>query len=266
MSRGRFVKISRTGVLLVLALVYLSGCDDPSGQSATVGAPAASRSAPIDPPPPAPGTQFEELTAAQIQEAVVQDMSAVTSLRMKGTGDVGGTPTRIDVRLDQAGNCVQWMSGADGTSWTRTDGVTAYLKGDWKFWFRHNDTKEAARRMIDAVGGRWAKYPKGSGRGISPFCQLDQVTGGLFPEGIGVGVTKGEVRTVLGQRAIRIEVRHDDQVDHFWIATEGEHHVLRLRTTGGTDQKSLTLSEYGEKLGDVLPRKGQYVDLSKALG
>lgn len=251
---------------LVVGVVVLTGCGEEKKTQEpvtfTMGSAASGREEPIDPPPPDPDTPFEDLTAAQIQEAVSNDMATVTSLRMNGSGGRGGQAIGLNVMMDVNGHCNGRLTGPTGAARMMSDGKSSYIKANRKFWVSTIGSAHDAQNVLDLVGDKWAKAPKGSAD-FSSFCDLTSLTQGMFPNGFGVGVTKGEIRTINGQRAIEISVQRDTQVDHMWVAIDGPHYVLRVETKGGADQSTYDLTEFNEPVGRVRPPKGQFVDVEK---
>lgn len=250
-------------VVLVAAAVV--GCDASDEPDLPVsGAAAEARTAPIDPPPADPDVPFEEWTVAQIQEAVVADLEDVTSVRAKGSGEIGGKMLDIDVRVDANGHCNQWLSGRHGTSRIVTDGRTPYVKGDAEYWSeRYAEYPDAARHIVDVAGDKWLQYPAGSTLDTS-LCTLGNVIGNYFPEGIGVGARKGRVDVIRGHRVIEILLASQGGTDRLWIATEGDHHVLRLSSSGG-DRMSFDLLGYNEPVGRVRPPRNRTVNMLRIL-
>lgn len=210
------------------------------------------------------GEDFADLPIAEIRDAVFEDMRDAKSLTISGTvpSDDGGEVT-LDVSMNSDGHCVgEFGSGDVSAEILRTDDGT-FMRADQQFWEASTGDPAAAAAITDALDGRWAKFPETDAADFDDFCDLDSFIGELDEDEDEdtKDATKGEVEDVDGEQALEIIDEDDDgTTTHVWVATEGDHYILKFE---GDESQTMTITDYNEPVDAETPADDDWVDLAE---
>jgi hypothetical protein len=236
----------RTTVVRVFALAALAGSLTACGGDKGSAGPTAEAG-------------FVDKAVPDIETAVVDDMKALSALRVSGTVSQGGKDVTMDLALTKEGSCEGTMSFASGKADLRGVDGAAYLKGDADFWTGMAGPQGTA--IVSMLGDKWAKVP---GNEFASFCDLDEFLK-EFTKDNATGEKLGASKEVAGFPAVEITGDKDGNTTSVWVATSDPHYVLEL-TVSGKDQVHFTLSDFGKEFDIQAPADDEVVDLSKMAG
>jgi hypothetical protein len=202
---------------------------------------------------------FSDGTAAEIRDAVVDDMGKLSSVRLAGTATVEGQPITLDVHMDTEGNCVGSIVLKGGRAQLVNTPSESYLRGNGPFWRNTSQTPAQGEAMVRTVGSKWVRMGAGAGD-FSSFCDLDQVVSSIGEES--QAVDKGDFGQVDGQGAVSLTKPGSvGGTDTVWVAAEGRHYILKLETVGGEEPGSFTLTDHDQPVDVHIPDRSEVVDL-----
>ena len=192
---------------------------------------------------------FTSKSAAEIVSTAVKDSAAASSFSLDGTVNQPGSDITLDLAVSASG-----MS--EGTIWINGGSVqvieidgTGYFKADMKFW-----TKYASAAAADLLVGRWVYGPMTS----SPFSTFKgflsprKVISSFFGNAQGP-YKKGGTSTVDGQQVIAITGSGSGAL---YVATTGEHFVVRLQATKGSSNGTISFTHYNRPVRPKKPARG----------
>ncbi|MFF7280327.1 hypothetical protein [Streptomyces griseorubiginosus] len=245
------------------ATAGLTGCqpgqdtsDSGTGVSSTSAAPAESA---------AKKEPFAGLTGGEIAEQATKATTGASSLRMKGDipDDESGGTISLDVALNKKGECAGTigMGGKGRTELIKT-GDLVYMKFDEAFLREQSDgeSKSDTDAAVAMLAGKWTKT-KATGadaKEFGDFCDLTKVLEGA--EDTGSDATRGKTTTVDGAPAIVLHEKDGKDRYTLYVATEGKPYLLRVDSTAGADQGSVTFSDFDEPVPAQKPA-GEILDL-----
>ncbi|MEU0410228.1 hypothetical protein ABZ307_20740 [Streptomyces griseorubiginosus] len=252
------------------ATAGLTGCqpgqdtaDSGTGVSSTSAAPAKSSE------PTAKKDPFAGLTGGEIADRATKATTGASSLRMKGDipDDESGSTISLDVALNRKGECVGTIGmGGKGRAELIKTGNLVYMKFDEAFLREQSDgeAKSDTEAAVAMLAGKWTKT-KATGadaKEFGDFCDLTTVLDGA--EDTGSDATRGKTTTVDGAPAITLHEKDGKDRYTLYVATEGKPYLLRVDSTAGADQGSVTFSDFDEPVPAQKPA-GKILDLD-ALG
>ena len=189
------------------------------------------------------------MSAAQIVSTAVKDSAAASSFSLDGTINQPGSDITLDLSVSASGMSEGTISINGGSlRVVEIDGV-GYFKADTKFW-----TKYANAAAAQLLAGRWVYGPMNS----SPFSTFKQFLSPRFvissffsnPQG---PFTKGGTSTVNGQRVIAITGTGSGAL---YVATTGEHVVVRVQATKGSSSGTVSFTHYDRPVRPKQPAGG----------
>jgi len=209
------------------------------------------------------GEDFADLTVAEIKDAVLEDMGEVESLNLAGTLPTeGGGEVTLDVSMGSDGECAGTFGrdGVEAEILRSSDGT--FMRAGEDFWAAATGDEAAASAIMQVLGDKWAKLPDASASDFDELCDLDSFLSELDEDEDDdtKDATKGEVEDVDGEEALEIiDEDEDGTVTHIWIATEGEHYILKMETEGDA-ATTMTISDYNEPVDAETPAEGEWID------
>ncbi|MFK4103521.1 hypothetical protein ACI2L1_26260 [Streptomyces sp. NPDC019531] len=249
------------------ATAGLTGCR-PGQDTADNGTSASSASAE---PSKSAGKKepFAGLTGGEIADRSTKATTGASSLRMKGDipDDESGGTISLDVLLNKKGECAGTIGmGGKGKAELIKTGDIVYMKFDEAFLREQSEgeSKSDTDAAVAMLAGKWTKT-KATGadaKEFEGFCDLGAVLDGA--EDTNSDASRGKTTTVDGAQAITLHEKDGKDRYTLYIATEGKPYLLRIDSTAGADQGSVTFSDFGEPVPAQKPT-GEILDLD-ALG
>ncbi|WP_405661153.1 hypothetical protein OG379_09515 [Streptomyces sp. NBC_01166] len=196
---------------------------------------------------------------AMLDEANTR-MSKLSSLTIEITNEVGDDTVTWQMTTDLKNRCqVKNTFSRSGTLEQIRIGETDYVRPDKAYLetWSGND-------LGTARPGKWAKVPVAESK---PGGGLSQCTRPF--ESFGT-VTKGESTRIDGRKALGLKVTDPSDKGGkytFYVATEGEPHLLKAVYKGGEGGKQLTttsFSHFDEPLDIRPPASAQVLDMSES--
>ncbi|MET7732800.1 hypothetical protein ABZT02_15720 [Streptomyces sp. NPDC005402] len=249
------------------ATAGLTGCqpgqDKADTSSSASGASAGSGK------PPAKKEPFAGLTGGEIADRATKATTGATSLRMKGDipDDESGATISLDVLLNKKGECAGTIGmGGKGKADLIKTGDVVYMKFDEAFLREQSEgeSKADTDAAVAMLAGKWTKS-KATGadaKEFEGFCDLGSVLDGA--EDTDSDASRGKTATVGGVPAITLHEKDGKDRYTLYVATQGKPYLLRIDSTAGADQGSVTFSDFDEPVPSQKPA-GDILDLD-ALG
>lgn len=266
--------------LAALSLAAVTGCSSDTSEAEGDSTPSASTSAAETPgatetstgsassdpsSSEATGAPFADQSAEDIVAQARTAMQDVTSLHMVGTVNTQGQLIDIDLRMNTRRECTGTLGIGQGSARIVSVGTVSYVKADPAFFVAGGATPAQARAVLKVVGDKWLRL-SGQGAAFTSLCDLDSLLKELVSDDLGDQVEKGELAEIDGQQAIGIQGRGSGRPSVGYVATEGEHYVLRVETVGGAKRNRLDLSEFNQEVTVEAPPPSQVADLDKLRG
>jgi len=252
------------------ATAGLTGCQ-PGQDTADSGTGVSSTSAASTESAESAGNKepFAGLTGGEIADRATKATTGAGSLRMKGDipDDESSGIISLDVALNKKGECAGTIGmGGKGRVGLIKTGDLVYMKFDEEFLREQSDgeSKADTDAAVAMLAGKWTKT-KATGadaKEFGDFCDLTKVLEGA--EDTNSDATRGKTTTVDGTPAITLHEKDGKDRYTLYVATEGKPYLLRVDSTAGADQGSVTFSDFDEPVPARKPA-GEILDLD-ALG
>lgn len=207
---------------------------------------------------------FADQSAEQIREDTIADMKKLKSLRMDGQITTDGEEVGLDLAMDKDGNCAGSVEMTGATAEFISNAEATFLKGDEAFWQETTGGGPQADAVMKLVGDKWAKLPPGQGS-FESFCDIDSFLEELEDEDDETkDVEKAGEEEVDGTEAVVLSGKdEDDGTTKIWIASEGEHHILKMSNEGEDSPGEFTFSDFDEPVDADAPSADDVVDLAQ---
>ncbi|MCZ7416667.1 hypothetical protein [Streptomyces sp. WMMC897] len=251
----------------VAALVLgITGCG--SGDDDTS---AGGEQTPASSPQPDPtveksvGTELERKDAQEVMRLSEEAMTQAESMRVKGTVDLDGVETEMEIALDKGGSCEGRMSQpTGGFEFIGVEGH-GYMKADEKFWRANSEeSQEVEDIMVDLFADRWVDM--GEDEDISGFCDLGELMGDTSDAGSDPSATKGEKKQHEGVEVIPVTTKEEGETTTGLVANDDDApYILEMtnETEDGTVEK-MTFSDFDKPIEVTAPADA--VDLNDLAG
>ncbi|MEU6595383.1 hypothetical protein ABZ923_40360 [Streptomyces sp. NPDC046881] len=206
---------------------------------------------------------FKGQSADQVAAKAVSATRDSASLRMAGKVSADGQPLTVDVHVDTQKNCKGRMAMEQGSADVIHAGQATYIKGDEKFWANAAKGSGEQQKQARALSGRWVKVPVGDSR-TTGLCDKQGFLADMDSDkSERKGMTKGDVTTVDGRKAIPLRKKKGGETITMYVATEGKPYILKLDQSGGENPGTLVFSDYEKPVKATPPPAGQVIDGTK---
>jgi hypothetical protein len=193
--------------------------------SAKTGSAKTSSAAPVV---PSPKVLYDQMR---------KNVTASTSVRIKGQVTTGGKKTTIDIAGDRDGkNTRAVVSDGTGEVELLTTGGSTYIKADEAYW-----TKNASAAAAKIAAGKYVKVPSTIGTGD---LKVGSLLDGAFKDlPLSGALQKVESADVDGTPAYLLADRLKPQSGRMYVTADGKSNLLRIVSAkGGTG--TLDFSEW----------------------
>ncbi|MFE0577452.1 MULTISPECIES: hypothetical protein [unclassified Streptomyces] len=206
-------------------------------------------------------------SAQAIAEASRTAMSKVTSMRMVAKVSEGAGTTALDIRFDDAGDCVGTVTppGGSGKADVVKRGNDVWMKLDDDL-LRAQVPAEAAEDAIALINGRYLHGTTDNImlRDFAQFCDLDYFKSEFSSKPANEQLTKGARTTVDGRPAITVTGKRGGDTGSYQVSTQDEPYLLRVQGTKASGERvEATFSAFDEPVRPEPPAAADSVELSK---
>ncbi|MFE5491706.1 hypothetical protein ACFQ7Z_17415 [Streptomyces virginiae] len=206
-------------------------------------------------------------SAQAVADASRKAMSEVTSMRMVAKVTEGAGTTALDIRFDEAGNCVGSVTppGGSGKAAVIKRGNDVWMKLDDKL-LRAQVPGAAAEDAIALINGRYLHGTTDNIllRDFAQFCDLDYFKREFSSKPANEQLTKGSTTTVDGRPAITVTGKRGGDTGTYEVSTQDEPYLLRIRGAKASGERvEATFSDFDEPVRPKPPAPADSVDLSK---
>ncbi|GHG51452.1 lipoprotein [Streptomyces capoamus] len=206
---------------------------------------------------------FKGQSADQVAAKAVAATRNSESLRMAGKVSADGQPLTVDFHVDTQKNCKGRMAMQRGSADVIHAGQATYIKGDKEFWAGAAENSGGRRKQTEALSGRWVKVPVGDSR-TTGLCDKQGFLADMDSDkSERKGMTKGDVTTVNGHKALPLKKKKGAETITMYVATEGKPYILKLHQSGGDNPGTIVFSDYGKPVKATPPPAGQVIDGTK---
>ncbi|MEU9116728.1 hypothetical protein AB0D04_34520 [Streptomyces sp. NPDC048483] len=208
-------------------------------------------------------------SAQQVSDTALDALVGAKSLRLRtlSTAD----PGKLDITLDQAGNCVGTISkGSLGRVDLVKRGKQVWMKPDAAFWKSQLPGKQgddAARKYQ----GRYLHGTTGNAflKSLATACDLTafqkSAAGPTSPPPSGhptPQMAKGKPTVQEGTRVLPVVKKVDGVVQTLYVAVDGKHYPRKLTAEANHETGTVLLSNYDQPVPSKTPPPGKTVDIS----
>ncbi|MFE1770504.1 hypothetical protein [Streptomyces sp. NPDC059008] len=211
-------------------------------------------------------------SAQQISDDALDQLVAAKSLRLRTLTTAG--PTKLDITLDQAGNCAGAISkGALGRVQMIKRGDQVWMKPDAAFWksqFPGTQGTEAAAKYKDTF--LHGTTHDGFLQSLSAACDLtafqksaagtDEPPTNTPSPSITSTLTKGRPTVHEGTRVLPVVRKFDGAVQTLYVAIKGKPYPLKLTTEIDHETGTILLSNYDRPVPTKTPAPADTVDIA----
>ncbi|WP_420078110.1 hypothetical protein ACN6AT_01535 [Streptomyces sp. JL4002] len=208
-------------------------------------------------------------SAQDIADASRKAMADLTSMRMVAkVSDKNGT-TGLDLRFDEAGDCVGTVTAPGGA------GKASVIKRGDDVWMKLDDDllrsqvpPAAADDAVALINGRYLHGTTSSPllSDFADFCDLDFFREEFSAKPADASLQKGARTTVDGRPAITVSSTGDGKSGVFAVSTEDQPYLLRIQGSDTSGERvDATFSAFDEPVSAKPPPASDSVDLSKLL-
>ncbi|MFF9279076.1 hypothetical protein [Streptomyces griseosporeus] len=206
---------------------------------------------------------FQGQSADQVAAKAVTATRDAGSLRMAGKVSANGQPLTVDFHVDTQKNCKGRMTVEQGSAEVIHAGQATYVKGDKGFWANASQNSPGQEKQAQALSGRWVKVPVGDAH-TTGLCDKQGFLADMDSDkSERKGMTKGEVTTVNGQKAMALQKKKGSETLTMYVATEGKPYILKLVQSGGQNPGTVLFSDYEKPVRATPPPAGQVIDGTK---
>jgi hypothetical protein len=207
---------------------------------------------------------FKGQSADQVAAKAVTATRNASSLRMAGKVSADGQPLTVDFHVDTQKNCKGRMAMEQGSADVIHAGQATYIKGDKDFWANAAKNSTPRQKQAQALSGRWVKVPVGDAS-TTGLCDKQGFLADMDSDRAErKGMTKGDVTTVNGQKAITLRKKKGSgETITMYVATEGKPYLLKLAQSGGKSPGTVVFSDYEKPVKATPPPAGQVIDGTK---
>ncbi|AWT47203.1 MULTISPECIES: hypothetical protein [Streptomyces] len=206
---------------------------------------------------------FQGQSADQVAAKAVTATRDATSLRMAGKVSVNGQPLTVDFHVDTQKNCKGRMTADQGSAEVIHAGQATYVKGDKGFWAGASQNSGSQEKQAQALSGRWVKVPVGDAH-TTGLCDKQGFLADMDSDkSERKGMTKGDVTTVNGRKAMALQKKKGGETITMFVATEGKPYILKLVQSGGQNPGTVVFSDYEKPVSATPPPAGQVIDGTK---
>ncbi|MFJ9175938.1 hypothetical protein [Streptomyces sp. NPDC102360] len=217
----------------------------------------------------------KDKSAQELADAAKKELLDAKSLHLtmrNGADDRDArTPSLVDLRLDEDGNCTGGLRmGTGGAKGGSVDlvkrGDEVWIKPDATFW-KAQLPGRSGQLAADLIGDR---YVHGSTddpmlEGLAGTCDLDS-----FREHLKDGsdrategeLTKGDQKKVAGTEVVPLTSGDTKERITLYVTTDAPHRLVRATEKGSGESLSMTLTDYGRPVPKKTPSAEDTIDVS----
>ncbi|WP_336321339.1 hypothetical protein [Streptomyces lavendofoliae] len=209
---------------------------------------------------------FPGLSGPQIADKAVKATKKAVSLTLDANLTTADGPIKAFVALGTKGRCAGTMTmGSTGTMELIRDGKLAYMRFDESFLREQNKggSPEETEAVLKMLKGRWVKSDSTDPEfkdGLE-MCELDTLLS-EFETGVN-SAERGVETTVNGKKALTLTEKDGDTTYRFYVATEGEPHLLKIEQKGGEEPGTMSFLDYDKPVPAKKPAAEDILDLDE---
>lgn len=207
--------------------------------------------------------EFLAQSPRAITKTAFAEMADLSSVRILGTVVSPGDRTKIDVRVDDEGNCTGSLELKDGNAQFIHNADATWLKADERFWQQNAQSPQQARQILAALGTSWTEAPARS-TDVEKFCDaatfLDEFK--ARKDGGEGRLSKGATELIGETEAIAISAKGGGQSSTVWVAVTSPHRVVKILSRDRGNPTTISFEEFGVEVNAEAPAEDDVVDLS----
>ncbi|MBB5934776.1 hypothetical protein [Streptomyces zagrosensis] len=218
----------------------------------------------------APKNELADLSAQQISDKAKDALLKATSLRMKMDQGSGAQALRMNIALDNKGNCNGTVGVSQGASSELIKaGDKVWMKPNEQFWKQPDvaGDKDGAA-AAELFKGRYI-YGTTSDEMLkanADMCDLSAMQASMKSDDASEKkLTKGAPITLGGQLIVPLSGPGEasGETQTIYVAATGTPYPLKIVTKGGSEPGTVELSEYEKPVSTTPPPKDQVIDVAK---
>ncbi|MGP3776832.1 hypothetical protein ACTWJ8_38980 [Streptomyces sp. SDT5-1] len=221
----------------------------------------------------------KDKSAQELADAAKKELLDAKSLHltMRNSADDRDTrtPSKLDLRLDEDGNCTgELRMGTGGAKGGTVDlvkrGDEVWIKPDVTFW-KTQLPGRSGELAADLIGDRYVHGTTDDPMldGLSGTCDLD-----AFRERLKDGsdratkddLTKGDQKKVAGKDVVPLTARDTKNRITLYVTADAPHRLVRATEKDADASLSMTLTDYGKPVPKKTPSTADTIDISDLRG
>jgi len=210
-------------------------------------------------------SDFEKQSAEDIVGSAKTDMKKLDSVKVAGTVTSDGQEISLDVQSGSGGNCTGSITVGGGTTeLLGVDGQT-WMRPDEAFWRSFGG--DSADQILSAVGDKWVVIGADEDS-FNQFCDVDKLLDELLKDESDDSTYKKLGSDELdGDDVIKVENNDsEDGPSTGYVLVDEPHYLVKVERTEGSDQGSVTFSDFDAKFDVEAPADDEVVDLNSLGG
>ncbi|MER0242668.1 hypothetical protein AAHZ94_11670 [Streptomyces sp. HSW2009] len=217
-----------------------------------------------------PKNELADLTAQQISDKAKDALLKATSLRMKMDQGTGTEGLKMNLALDNKGDCNGTVGdGAGASSEIIKAGNKVWMKPNEKFW----QQPDVAGGKDGAVAAQLLKgrYIHGTTdnamlKGNADMCDLASMQSGMKSSDDSKDkLTKGEPTKIGGQLVVPLNspAEKDGEKQTMYVAATGTPYPVKIVVEGGSEPGTVEISDYDKPVVTTPPPATEVIDVDK---
>ncbi|WP_431043888.1 hypothetical protein ACQUSR_19645 [Streptomyces sp. P1-3] len=216
--------------------------------------------------PAAPATNgVEKLTGPEIADKAKNELTSATSVRMNAEGKDGGQSMKMNMLMDNKGDCRGSMTmGSQGSFEIVKLGDKVWMKPDAQFMKTMFGEDAEVTKLLT---GKWMYGSTTTDKDLKDMadvCDLKSVqasAAGSTEQN--KSFTKGTVTTLDGHQVIPVSGKNGSgEPITLSVALEGKPYPVKVVKTGA-DSTTSTLSDYNKPVGTETPPETESIDMAE---
>lgn len=200
------------------------------------------------------GKAFVALPAQRIVEAAVDDMWRVKGYVVSADLRVNGSKSTLAARVGAGGDCDAKVTLGAARQEYRQIGDLVYVMANRAYWTDSLGERDG-RAVAKEAKGRWLRRSGPSAR--QSFCEGNYASPALIS---GARYSKGTPTKLDGQQVVPVTITLRDLSVTVWVRTGKRHYLVKMRTKGGSQPGTISLSDFDKEQVVQVPDPKQVVD------
>ncbi|MEE1927961.1 hypothetical protein V1J52_07090 [Streptomyces sp. TRM 70351] len=208
------------------------------------------------------GDGLTELSGKEVADRAQKALGTAKSVHWTADIEEQTGKVRIDLVMDQDGNCAGTFSQGEGTAELVKRGDQVWMRMDRAYW--ESQAGGAGTEIFETVDGRYLSGPASHPilGGTASACDLKAMQENTSAEN-GAEWKDPEEGEAEGQDVVSIETEDAGATTTMHVAATGEPYPVRIEQQGDGSTTTMTFTEYDEPVPQETPSAEESVDVNE---